>query len=157
MQLFKCMPIYISQKGLEELKAEMADRKTAMRRTIAEEISEAKELGDLSENFEYQDAKERQGLNEARIVQLESMIHDAVIVDSTQGGEQITLGSTFTVECNGVEQTYSMVGSTEADPLSGKISNESPIGIAFIGQKAGDEVVVDAPSGKIVYKILRIK
>ncbi len=151
------MPTYISQGALDEIKAELVKRKTEFRKRIAEEISDAKELGDLSENFEYQDAKERQGLNEARILQIESMIHDAVVVESSTGGDEIALCCTFVVETNGNERTYSMVGSSEADPMAGKISNESPIGQAFFGKKPGDEVTVQAPSGEILYRILRIE
>ncbi len=151
------MPTYISKEGLEDLKTEIQRRRVEDRKQIAEDISQAKELGDLSENFEYQDAKERQGLNEARIVQLEGMIMDAVLVEQSSGNDEISLGTRFVVEVNGVEKTYSMVGSTEADPIQGKISNEAPIGMAFLGAREGDEVTVDAPSGEIQYKILKIE
>ena len=147
------MPIYISSKGLQELKDEVVDRKTIQRRAIAERISAAKDLGDLSENFEYHEAKEEQGLNEARISQLENMFHDAVIVDETSGGEMIGLGATFVVEVNGQEKTYSMVGSSEANPIAGKISNESPIGAAFFARKVGETVEVSTPGGSISYRI----
>ncbi len=151
------MPTYISKEGLEDLKIEIKRRRVEDRKQIAEDISQAKELGDLSENFEYQDAKERQGLNESRIMQLESMIMDAVLVEQSSGNDVISLGATFVVEANGVEKTYSMVGSTEADPIGGKISNESPIGTAFQGAREGDEVTVETPSGEIQYKILKIE
>jgi transcription elongation factor GreA len=151
------MPTYISKQGLEDLKTEIQTRRTKDRKQIAEDISQAKELGDLSENFEYQDAKERQGLNESRIVQLEGMIMDAVVVEQSSGNTEISLGATFVVVANGAKKTYSMVGSTEADPLAGKISNEAPIGQAFFGAREGDKVVVDAPSGEIEYEILSIE
>lgn len=151
------MPTYISKEGLQELRDEFEKRKTLVRREIAEQISSAKELGDLSENFEYHDAKERQGLNEARIVQLESMINDAVIVEKTEGGSDIDLGTTFVAESGGEEKTFQVVGSTEADPMAGKISNESPIGQAFIGHKVGEKVEITVPSGAIVYTIKEIK
>ena len=151
------MPTYISKEGLEELKQELVRRTKEERFTIADQIAAAKELGDLSENFEYHDAKERQGLNESRIAQLEAMIHDAVIVEQTEGSQEIGLGCTFIAEVNGAEKTFQLVGSTEANPLEGKISNDSPIGRAFIGHKPGDEVTVEVPSGQMVYTIKSIK
>src|SRR3989339_864832 len=114
------MPIYISEEGLQTFKDEVNNRKTVQRRLIAERIGAAKDLGDLSENYEYHEAKEEQGLNEARISQLENMIHDAVVVDETSGGESIGLGATFIVEAGGQEKKYTMVGSSEANPLAGK-------------------------------------
>ncbi len=149
--------MYISQQGLEELKRELEERTRQTRRTIAETISAAKELGDLSENFEYQDAKEQQALNEARILQLEDMVRNAVIVEQTTGNDKIILGSTFTALVGTQEKTYQMVGSTEADPLGGKISNESPLGRALIGHKVGDRVAVETPNGAIEYKIISIE
>src|SRR3989339_72514 len=132
------MPIYISEEGLQTFKDEVNNRKTVQRRLIAERIGVAKDLGDLSENYEYHEAKEEQGLNEARISQLENMIHDAVIVKETTGGDIVALGATFVVEVNGQEKTYSLVGSNEANPIEGKISNESPMGAAFFGRKVSE-------------------
>jgi transcription elongation factor GreA len=151
------MTTYISQLGLDDLKKEHEERAHDLRRQITETISCAKELGDLSENFEYQDAKEQQGLNEARIVQLEEMIQNAVIVEQTSGMELIGLGCTFTAVVNGKEKTFTMVGSTEADPVMAKISNESPLGQALFGHKAGECVFVETPNGIIEYKIIGIK
>jgi transcription elongation factor GreA len=151
------MPTYISQEGLEQLKDELERRKGPERRRIADKIGSAKELGDLSENFEYHEAKEEQGMNEARVAQLESMIHDCIIVEETRGTETIGLGSTFIVECDGNERTYMLVGSNEANPLIGKISNESPMGAAFIGRRPGDEVRVETPTGQTAYRIKEIK
>ena len=116
----------------------------------------AKELGDLSENFEYHVAKEDQAQNEERIIGLEDMIRNAKIVEKKSGGT-IGLGSTFTVETAGIEKMFQMVGATEADPLSGKISNDSPIGVAFIGKGPGDKVEVTVPSGAVEYKILSVE
>ncbi len=151
------MPTYISAEGLEKLKQELEDRRAKTRGEIAEKISAAKELGDLSENFEYQEAKEQQGQNESRIVELEGMIQDAVLVEQQTGGSTITLGSRFTVETGKAKKQFEMVGSAEADPLQGKISNESPIGQAFIGRGEGEKVEVTVPSGTISYKILQIE
>lgn len=151
------MPTYISKEGLAKLEEELQHRKTTERREIADRIAAAKELGDLSENFEYQQAKEDQGSNEVRIVNLESMIKDAVIVEEQSGGSEITLGTTFVAEFNGNDKTFSIVGSNEANPMEGKISNESPLGHAFLGRGVGDSVSVEVPSGEMIYKIKEIK
>lgn len=149
---------YISQAGLDKLKEEYEYRKNTLRKEISEAIGVAKEQGDLSENFEYQDAKERQGDNEVRIANLETMIRNAVIVESQSGGTSVSLGTTFQVQLDdGSEKTFEMVGSTEADPLSGKISNESPLGNAFLGKEVGEAVEVEVPSGKKQYKIISIE
>jgi len=150
------MSTYVSQERLDEMKEELVKRTKVTRREIAEQIARAKEFGDLSENFEYQDAKEQQGLNEARILELEAKIQDAVVVEATTGGDEVVLGATFTAEVNGKTKTFSIVGSTEASPMDGKISNESPIGQAFLGHKVGDSVDVTVPSGVMTYKIISI-
>ncbi|HBK34477.1 MAG: Transcription elongation factor GreA [Candidatus Uhrbacteria bacterium GW2011_GWE2_40_58] len=150
------MSTYLSQKALEELEQELKDRKNE-RSVHSERISAAKELGDLSENFEYHTAKEDQAQNESRIFQLEEMIKNVVIVEQQKGGNTISLGTTFIVECDGTKQTFEMVGSTEANPLEGKISNESPIGAAFSGSRIDEIIEVDTPSGKRTYKIIEIK
>ncbi len=151
------MPTYLSQQGLEDLTAEHIKRMTQIRKEIAEKISAAKELGDLSENFEYHEAKEQQGLNEARILQLADMIRDAVIVNESTGGTTVGLGTTFVVEVNKTQKTYSLVGSNESDPLAGKISNESPIGLAFMGHEVNDIIEIQTPNGVMTYKIISIK
>ncbi|MCR4314500.1 MAG: GreA/GreB family elongation factor, partial [Candidatus Uhrbacteria bacterium] len=131
------MPTYLSAEALEEMKRELAWRKKEERREISEKILHAKEMGDLSENFEYQTAKEEQALNETRILELEDIMHDVVIVKDTTGALEIALGTSFIVETDGKKKTFSLVGSNEANPLEGKISNESPIGLAFLGAKPG--------------------
>ncbi|MBM5789509.1 transcription elongation factor GreA [Candidatus Parcubacteria bacterium] len=148
--------MYISKEGLEKLKQELDQRVHDTRRNIAEAISVAKEHGDLSENFEYQDAKEQQALNEARIAQLEEMVHNAVVVEETSGGDVIQLGCTFRARINGREKTYQMVGSHDADPVACKISNESPLGRALIGHGAGEDILVKTPAGEVAYTILEI-
>lgn len=150
------MPTYLSAEALEEMKKELEMRKKELRREISEKILHAKEMGDLSENFEYQTAKEEQALNETRIVELEDIMHDVVIVKDATGAVEIALGTTFIVETDGKKKTFSLVGSNEANPLEGKISNESPIGLAFLGAKPGENVEFQAPSGKIQYRILEI-
>lgn len=150
------MPTYISAAGLKKMEEELEHRRMVIRREIADKIGAATELGDLSENFEYHEAKEQQGSNEVRISQLESMIKDCVIVTSQTGGGDITLGSTFVAEVGGAKKTFKIVGSNESNPIEGKISNESPIGQAFMGHGIGDEVAINVPSGTMVYKILEI-
>ena len=150
------MSTYISAPGLQSLKDELVKRTTISRKEIAEKISAAKELGDLSENFEYHEA-EQQGLNESRVAQLEEMIRDHVIVENSTGGDTVDLGTTFDVEVNKIKKTFSMVGSSEADPIASKISNESPIGLAFMGHKVGDSIDITTPGGLVSYKILSIK
>lgn len=147
---------YISADALRELKAELEDRMKVQRHKIAQMISDAKELGDISENFEYHDAKEQQGFNEVRISQIQHMLSTAVIVDAKTGGT-VDLGSKFTVKTGTTEKTFEMVGENEANPLAGKISNVSPLGKAFIGKSVGDKADVTVPSGVMTYEILNIE
>lgn len=150
---------YISPEGLQKLKDELADRQNRIRKEITEKISIAKEQGDLSENFEYSNAKEMQAMNETRIGELEEMLKNAVIIQSQGGGSTISLGASFKVKLgDGSEKVFTIVGSTESDPMAGKISNESPLGQAFLGQAAGDVVQVPLPTGqKVSYKIVSIE
>ncbi len=151
------MPTYISQEALDKMKIELEKRTKVTRREIVEQISIAKDFGDLSENFEYHDAKEQQGLNEARVRELEEKIKDAVLVEVTTGGDEVFLGVTFNVSVSDKTKTFTIVGSTEASPMDGKISNESPIGQAFLGRKIGDTVEVAVPSGVMTYVIVSIE
>jgi len=152
------MQTYLSKEGLDKLISELENRKSSLRREIADRISNAKELGDLSENFEYQEAKEAQGTNEMRILELEEMLKDVVVVESQSGADVIQLGVRFSVQAQTQsERAFEMVGSTEADPISGKISNESPLGRSFVGAKIGDVVVVETPAGTVEYTVTRIE
>lgn len=151
------MPTYLSKEGLETLKAELQQRKTTTRFEIADRIASAKELGDLSENFEYHEAKETQAQNEMRILDLENMVKDTVMVEQQSGGNIIELGTTFTISVGGKERKFEIVGSNEADPSAGKISNESPLGQAFIGRGEGEVVEISVPSGTMTYKIISIQ
>lgn len=151
------MSTFVSTQGLEDLKKEFADRKNITRQEIAQKISSAKELGDLSENFEYHEAKEQQGQNESRIMELEQMIREAVLVHQKTGDLTLSLGCTFTAEKDGDKKVFQLVGSSEANPLEGKISNEAPIGQAFLGHKVGDVVEIKTPAGIFSYKIIEIK
>ena len=148
---------YLSQSALEDIKKELKIRKTINRKELAEQIGSAKELGDLSENFEYHDAKERQGQNESRIIEIEDIIRNAVIVDSKTGESSISLGVRFVAEANSKERAFEIVGASESDPMSGKISNESPLGNAFLGLSIGDVAKLETPAGLIEYKVISIE
>lgn len=147
---------YMSKEKFDELTDELLHRQTVTRKEVAEQLEFAKSLGDLSENFEYHDAKDRQAANEKRIFELDALLKNAVIVEGQKGGESINIGTTFTAQRDGNKLTFQIVGSNEADPMSGKISNESPMGRAFIGAKAGVAVNVATPSGAVSYTVLDI-
>ncbi len=145
----------ISEEGFHKLEEELHQLTTTKRREIAERIERAKELGDLSENAEYSDAKEAQAFNEGRISEVTSLLKSLTVVSSHGKGE-VGMGSHLTVEINGAKKEFTIVSFNEADPLAGKISNESPMGIAFVGKKTGSTVVVHTPKGDNSYKILKI-
>ncbi|MBI4128828.1 MAG: transcription elongation factor GreA [Parcubacteria group bacterium] len=147
---------YISAQGLERLKAEIAHLKTVKRQEVAERLQRAKELGDLSENSEYQEAKEEQALMEKRIAELEQELKDTVIIEQSEKSGVVAIGNTVEVRTNGTKRTFTIVGSAEANPKEGHISNESPLGKAFLGRPAGERIVVDTPGGKVTYTILSI-
>lgn len=149
----------LTYSGLKEREEELRLLKTVKRREIAEKIKEARGKGDLSENAEYDAAKEEQAKYEARIVELEKILRNAVIIDEEDiDRETVGVGSTITLfdEDEREEVKYILVGSAEANPSSGKISNESPLGSVLIGHREGDVVTVEAPAGTIKYKILKI-
>lgn len=148
---------FITEEGLKKIKNELERRKISLRQEIARAIKEAKEQGDLSENAEYSEAKKQQAENEARISKLEYLLKESKVVkyDKTAGVAQ--MGSVVRVKFNGSEMEFQIVGSNESDPQKMKISNESPMGKAFLGRKKGDIVEVLVPSGKIKYDILEIK
>ena len=151
----------ITAEGLQKLEEELAQRKGAIREEILERIKEARAQGDLSENSEYDQAKEDQGKNESRIVELELMIKTAVIIDTSSSGKEgiVSLGCTVILKDveTGEEETYTVVGTTEADPFNNKISNESPVGTAILGKKVHDVVVANTPAGELSYEILEVK
>ena len=134
--------------------------KTVRRKEVAEKIKEARGQGDLSENAEYDAAKEEQGEIESRIVQLENLLRNAEVIDEEQlKKDVVSLGSkvkVLDVEFD-EEMEYTIVGSTEADPMNGRISNESPLGIALLGQKKGASVMADTPDGEVEFRILDIQ
>ena len=151
----------ITAEGLKRLEEELARRKGAIREEIVERLKEARAQGDLSENSEYDQAKEDQGKNESRIVELEQMIKTAVIIDTTASGKEgiVSLGCTVVLKDveTGEEETYAIVGTTEADPFNNKISNESPVGSAILGKKVHDVVVANTPAGELSYEIMEVK
>ena len=151
----------ITAEGLQKLEEELAQRKGVIREEILERIKEARAQGDLSENSEYDQAKEDQGKNESRIVELEQMIKTAVIIDTSASSKEgkVSLGCTVVLKDMETEEeeSYTLVGTTEADPFENKISNESPVGKAVIGKKIGDVVIAVTPAGELSYKILEVK
>lgn len=147
---------YLTAEGLEKIKEELAVLKKKIHEVTAR-IDQAKELGDLSENAEYHEAKEDYAFTQGRILELEDIINHVIMIEKTSGG-QIALGSTIKISgSNGREVTYMIVGSNEADPAQSKISNESPLAQAFLGHKQGDKVEVKTPTGKVVYTIVEVK
>lgn len=149
---------YVSVEYLEKLKAELHNLKTVQRRELANRIEAAKALGDLSENAEYHEAKDALGFVEGRILEIEDLMKYAVVIEpeAAKAGSNVRVGSKVKVKVNGKEKTFDIVGSNEADPLSGKISNESPIGMALIGTHVGDKVNVKTPTGTTAYEVLEI-
>ena len=149
----------LTAEGLKELQAEIETLKTEGRAEIAEKIKIARGYGDLSENSEYDEAKNEQAKIEARIVEIEAMLKNCEIIGEVKGKpKSVTLGVKVKVYDAEFEEEneYQVVGSNEADPRNGKISDESPVGKALMGKKVGDEVTVEAPAGEIKLKILEI-
>lgn len=151
---------YFSEEGLRKLKEELETLKTKTRREIADRLEYAKSLGDLSENSEYQEAKEAQVLNETRISELEDGLRRAVVVKKNNGKDYVDIGSKVVLEKTtepGTTFEFVIVGSNESFPEENKISNESPLGAALWKHKKNDVVSLSTPKGKIEYKILEIK
>ena len=148
---------YLSPEGIETLKKELQELKTKKRQEIARRLQEAKDLGDLSENAEYFEAKEAQSLNENRIAELEELLKNAVVIKTPSAEDVVRIGSTIETKSNSNTEVFSLVGSAEAKPQEGKISNESPLGRAFLGKRAGDEIEIKTPGGTVKYKIIKIE
>lgn len=149
-------PYYLTKIRLEELQNELRELKTKKRLEVSERLKRAKEFGDLSENSEYSEAKEEQAQVEGRIFELEEIVKNASIIKKNIQGGEVGIGSTVRADKNGAEVTYQIVGSNEAKPEEGRISNESPLGQAFLGKKIGEAAEVQTPLGKTAYKILGI-
>ena len=142
--------VILTPEGLEKLKQEIEHLSTTRRREVAERIKEAREFGDISENSEYDDAKNEQAMLEARIAQLEDKLRSAQVIDASElDSDIVRVGSLVSgKDEKGKTFEYVIVGSTEADPLQKRLSNESPVGKALMGRKRGDEVSVSLPNGK---------
>jgi transcription elongation factor GreA len=151
------MPQYLTKDGLEKLKKELEEIKQVKMPEVIERIARARELGDLAENAEYQDAKETQGFMAGRIAEIEYMINKSTVIEEGSAGGVVSIGSTVTVQCDGKTMTYTIVGSNEADPSKGLISNESPIAKAFLGKKKGEPAVIQAPRGPMECVIMKIQ
>lgn len=149
---------YISSQKLKELKKELEERKTVLRQQISKRIQEAQVQGDITESAEYTEAKEEQAFNEGRIMELENLINSATVVAKKRRKDIIQVGSQIIVKDKKEKKfELTIIGSEDANPIEGKISNESPLGQAFLGHKQGEEVEVETPKGKIKYKIMKIK
>ena len=148
---------YFSKEGLKKLKNELEERVNVLRADIAKRLKEAKEEGDISENAAFDSAKEAQAVNEGRIEEIKDTLENAKIFTGSSGKSTIEVGSSTTVQSKNGTQSFAIVGAAESDPLKGFISNESPLGKAFLGHKKGDKVDVLTPKGVVEYKILEVK
>jgi transcription elongation factor GreA len=151
--------VIVTPEGLANMKAELEHLQTSRRREVAARFKEAREFGDISENAEYDDAKNEQAMLEARIAQLEDKIRSASVIDASElSTDVVRVGSVVHVKgSDGKSLKYTIVGSAEAKPLEHKLSNESPVGKALLGHKKGDEVVVATPKGERTLKITKIE
>jgi transcription elongation factor GreA len=153
----------VTKEGFKKLKEELDHLKKVRRQEVAQRLKEAISYGDLSENSEYEEAKNEQAFLEGRVIELERKIKNAKIITGKKidkkSGKEAEIGSTVTVvnkTDRGDQEVFTIVGSTEADPIEGKVSNESPIGKSFLGSKKGDSVAVETPSGSMRYEILKV-
>ncbi len=147
---------YLTSEGKQKLEKELAEL-IAKRPEISARIQRAKDMGDLKENADYHDAKDEQGMMESRIREIQAILNEAQVVEKNSSGDKIVFGSKITVVVNGKEKEYEIAGESEANPLAGKISSESPLARALLGRKKGDTAEVNAPAGKIIYQIKDIK
>jgi len=155
----KQRPTFLTQKGYQKLEQELDHLRTVRRQEIAQRLHDALEEGELIENAELEDARNEQSFVEGRILALENMLRNAVIIEEEGPREKVGLGSRVTVRegSSGPLETYHIVGSAEADPANGLISNESPLGRALMGRKVGEQAEVDAPDGVLVFEIMGIQ
>lgn len=152
---------YLTKERYDELVAELDNLKKEGRQTVMERLRHAKELGDLSENGEYQSAREDQGVLERKISELEDVLKNSALFEKqsasgVSGNGIVRLGSKMSLDKGGTVLNYTLVGSSEADPIGGLISNESPLGRELLGKKAGDRISIQAPKGQVDYLILSI-
>jgi len=148
--------IYITPEGLEKAKKEHQEFIEEKRPEVIQKIESAKALGDLSENAEYHEAKEQQGFIEGRIRELEYLIHNATVVENNHSTDKIEIGKNVKVKNGKETKEFTLVGANEADPVGGKISNESPLGEALLGKKIGEKIEIQTPKGLVKYQILEI-
>lgn len=149
-------PTYLSKEGLAKLRDELEEMVNVRRAEVAARIHEAKQHGDITENAEYEDAKNEQAFVEGRIQSISALIKNAVVIQETSSTGHVQIGSTVEVQSEDGKERFRIVGSAEADPGAGMISNESPVGRALLGRKKGDTVEVSVPAGDWHYKILGI-
>lgn len=151
--------IKLTAEGLKKLQEELETLITVKRPEVLERLKEARAQGDLSENSEYDQAREDMGFIDGRIEEIQQMLKIVVVIDEATNNDTINLGSTVVLEDVefGDQDTYTIVGTVEADPFKGLISNDSPVGAAVLGHKAGDVVTVNTPNGALEYKIVEIK
>ncbi len=148
----------LTQEGKEKLEEELRYLENEKRAEIGERIKVAREFGDISENSEYDDAKNEQGMMEARIAEISRILSEATVVNTPKRSNKVNIGSTVTVNMGGRERVFTIVGGAESDVASGKISNESPVGAALLGHKKGDAIEATGPTGKdITMEILKIE
>lgn len=149
-------PVYLSAEGLKKLEEELEELRTAKRAEVAERIHNAMEFGDFSENSELEQAKNDQAFLEGRILSLEQMLKKAVVIEQNGHHDLVELGSTVVVEAEGQRTEYKIVGSAEAAPGQGKISNESPVGKALMGHRPGETVKLSVPAGMVEMRIVGV-
>jgi len=149
--------VILTKEGLQKLKAELQELVEVQRPQIAQRIKDARDMGDISENSEYDAAKEKQAFIEGKITELEEVIKNAKVAESNGSKQAVDIGAKVTVHIEGGEEQFYIVGAREANPLERKISNESPLGSALLGKKVGEKIEVEAPVGKLTYKILKIE
>lgn len=147
---------YLTKERLEEFKIELDELKNKRRNEVAQRLKQAKEYGDLSENSEYAEAREEQANVETRIFELEDLLKDAVVIEKNSPSGTVEVGSVVTIKKGEKTSIYAIVGKYEAKPEEGKISDESPLGKAFLGHKVGDKIPVTTPTGVMTYEILNI-
>ncbi len=148
---------YFTPEGLEKLKKEYEHRISILRPEIAKQLKEAKSEGDISENAGFDAAKEAQAVNEGRIEEIKATLDNAKVFTGSSGKSTVDVGSSVGVESEKGKQDFVIVGAAESDPVKGFISNESPLGSAFLGKKKGDKVKVKTPKGEVEFKILEVK
>jgi transcription elongation factor GreA len=146
----------LSPEGLKKLEAELHELKSVRVRETASRIESAKALGDLKENAEYHSAKDEMGFIQGRMREIEQLLKNVSLIEDVSGSLVVKIGTTVEVEARGTTRSYKIVGSEEADPVNGLISNESPLGRAFLNHAVNDQVEVETPNGIITYTILKI-